>query len=83
MRNCPSCNRNIEGEYLNVLAVDVDRFNYCCSECLAQHLRVPRHIQWKLTDEDKEEIRKIVYEELELLIDNTTKEDSDNLSNQH
>ena len=63
---CPVCSKEKIGEYFHVLSVDIDqhKFNYCCSDCLAEHLKIPRHIKFKFTDEDREEIRKIVREEL-------------------
>lgn len=63
---CPVCCIDKQGEYFHVLSVDLRefRFNYCCSDCLAERLRVPRHIQFKFTEEDNEEIRKIVREEI-------------------
>jgi hypothetical protein len=63
---CPVCRIDKIGEYFHVLSVDINqfKFNYCCSDCLAEHLRVPRHIKFVFTDEDREEIRKIVREEI-------------------
>lgn len=64
---CPSCRVEKHNEYFHVLNPDIrhERFNYCCSDCLAERLRVPKHIQWKLTEEDKEEIRQIARNEIE------------------
>lgn len=68
---CPCCHKEKTGEYFHVLSTDIKdfHFNYCCTDCLSERLRVPRHIKFAFTENDKEEIRKIVKEELEKSLD--------------
>lgn len=63
---CPCCSKEIDS-YLHVLAVDANKFNYCCSDCLAERLRVPllKNVKFALTDEDKEEIQQVARNEIE------------------
>lgn len=60
---CPCCNQDKEGEYLHVIAVAPNKFNYCCDNCLAA--RIISKFKFKFSDEDKEEIRRIVREEID------------------
>lgn len=68
---CPVCRIEKHNEYFHVLNPDIrhERFNYCCSDCLAERLRVPRHIKFIFTEEDKEEIKRIVWGEIVRLLD--------------
>jgi hypothetical protein len=67
---CPCCRVDRTGEYFHVLSPDIRKefhFNYCCSNCLADRLfpQIVKHIKFRFSEEDKEEIRKIVRDILE------------------
>lgn len=63
---CGCCTKEIENEYLHVLAVEPNHFNYCCKDCLRKHLLTG--VNFRLSDPDREEIQLMIEDTIKKML---------------